>query len=123
MPLSRKPSTTPKPRLNTHLSDSEIARILTLDHTGLSTQAIALEVAHSQTTVYRILRTYDYKIFNHRDRTQIHKRKTTEYEDRILTQTAKMTDNQAYRDIIYMSGINVCPNTLQRRLKEINLFS
>jgi len=123
MPPSRQSSTTPKPRLNSHLSDSEIARILTLDHNGFSTRVIASEVTRSQSTVCRILRTYDYKTFDNRDRTRIRKRKTTEHEDRILTRTAKMNDDQAYRDIIYMSGIKVSPNTLRRRLKEIDLFS
>ena len=123
MPSSRQSSTTPKPRLNSHLSDSEIARILTLDHNGFSTRAIASEVTRSQSTVCRILRTCDYKTFDNRDRTRIRKRKTTEYEDRILTRTAKVNDDQAYRDIIYMSGIKVSPNTLRRRLKEIDLFS
>ena len=123
MPSSQQSSTTSKPRLNSHLSDSEIARILTLDHNGFSTRAIASEVTRSQSTVCRILRTCDYKTFDNRDRTRIRKRKTTEYEDRILTRTAKVNDDQAYRDIIYMSGIKVSPNTLCHRLKEMDLFS
>jgi len=123
MTSSRRSSTSPKPRLNSHLSDSEIARILTLGHKGVSTRAIASEVTRSQSTVSRVLRTYDYKTFNRRDRTRIRKRKTTEYEDRILTRTAKTNDDQAYRDIIYMTGIKVSPKTLRRRLKEIDLFS
>jgi len=123
MPPSRQSSTAPKPRLNSYLSDSEIARILTLDGNDFSTRAIVSEVMRSQSTVSRILRTYDYKTFDNRDRTRIHKRKTTEHEDRILTRTAKVNDDQAYRDIIYMSGIKVSPNTLRRRLKEIDLFS
>jgi len=108
---------------NSHLSDSEIAKILALHHSDLSTRAIASEVVRSQSMVSRILRTYDYKTFNARDRTCITKRKTTEHEDRILTRIAKANDDQAYRDIIYMSGIKVSCNTLRRCLKEINLYS
>jgi len=123
MPARRQASNPPNPQPKSHLSDAEIARILTLDHSGLSTRAIASEVARSQSTVSRILRTYDYKTFNARDRTRIGKRKTTKHEDRILTRTAKANDDKAYRDIIYMSGIQVSRKTLRRRLKEIDLYS
>ena len=123
MPARREPSNTLKPHLNSDLSDSKITRILTFDHSSLSTHAIASEVTCSQSTICRVLHTYDYKTFNARDRTRICKRKTTEYEDRILTRTAKANDNQAYRDIIYMSGIKVSTDTLCRRLKEIDLYS
>ena len=85
MPSRQQCPIASKPRPNSHLSDSEIAKILALHHSGLSTRAIASEVARSQSTVSRILRTYDYKTFNARDRTHITKRKTTEREDRILT--------------------------------------
>jgi transposase len=123
MPARQQRSIASNPRPNSHLSDSEIARILTLGHSGLSTRTIALKVTRSQTTVCRILRTYDYKTFDTRDMTRIRKRKTTKHEDRILTRTAKANDDQAYRDIIYMSGIKVSRNTLRRRLKEIDLHS
>ena len=123
MPARRQPSNTSKPRPNSHLSDSEITRILTLDHTGFSTRAIASKVTRSQSTVSRILRTYDYKTFNIRDRTRIRKRKTTKHEDWILTRTTKANDDQAYRDIIYMSSTKVSCNTLRRHLKEIDLYS
>jgi transposase len=98
-------------------------RILTLSHSGLSTRAISCQVTRSPSTVSRVLQTYDYKTFVARNRTRIAKRKTTEREDRILTRTAKTHDDQAYRDIIYMSGIKVSRHTLRRRLKEINLYS
>ena len=123
MPARRQPSNTSKPRPNSHLSDSEITRMLTLDHSDLSTRAIASEMTRSQSIVSRILRTYDYKTFNIRDRTRIRKRKTTKHEDWILTRTTKANDDQAYRDIIYMSSIKVSCNTLHRRLKEIDLYS
>src|SRR5271170_8124339 len=123
MPSRQQCPIASKPWPNSHLSDSEIAKILALHHSDLSTRAIASEVARSQSMISRILRTYDYKTFNARDRTHITKRKTTEREDRILTQVAKANDDQAYRDIIYMSGIKVSRNTLHRRLKEIDLYS
>jgi hypothetical protein len=117
---SPKPS---KTRCYSQLVDSEIMRILTLGHSGLSTRAIARQVTHSPDNVFRILQTYDYKNFVACDRTRISKRKTTEHEDRILTRTAKTHNDQAYRDIIYMSGIKVSCHALRRRLKEINLYS
>jgi transposase/DDE superfamily endonuclease len=80
-------------------------------------------VGRGQSTVSRILRNYDYKTFNCRDRSHIHKRKTTKHKDRILTRTAKVHDDQAYRDIIHISGLPISRNTLRRRLKEINLHS
>jgi len=97
--------------------------MLTLDNPGLSTRAITSEMTRSQSAVSRILRTYDYKTFNIRDRTRIRKRKTTKHEDWILTRTTKANDDQAYRDIIYMSSIKVSCNSLRRRLKEIDLYS
>ena len=123
MPVRQKSPIASKPRPNSHLSDSEIAKILALDHSGLSTRAIASEVVCSQSTVSRILQTYDYKTFNSRDRTRIRKRKTTEHEDRILTRVAKANDDKAYHDIIYMFSIKVSRKTLRHRLKEIDLYS
>jgi IS30 family transposase len=46
-----------EPTTKSHLSDSEIMRILTLAHTGVSTQTIADQVNRSQSTVGRIKRT------------------------------------------------------------------
>lgn len=98
-------------------------RILTLAHTGLKSPAIAKEVGRGQSTVSRILRTYDYETFNGRTVTRIRKRKTTKHEDRILVRAAKAHDDQAFHDIIIRSGINVSCSTLRRRLKEVDLFS
>ena len=102
MPARHQPSKPSKPRPNSHLSDSEITRILTLDHSGLSGWAIASQVNRGEATVRRNLKTYDYKTFDGRDRTRINKRKTTNREDRILTRTAKVHDDQAYHNIIYI---------------------
>jgi IS30 family transposase len=81
MPARHQPSKPSKPHLNSHLSDSEITRILTLDHFGLSGRAIARQVDRGESTIRRILKTYDYKTFDIRDRTRINKRKTTNRED------------------------------------------
>ena len=123
MPPRHQPLKPSKAYTYSQLSDSEIMRILTLNHSGLSTREIARQLTRSPSTVSRILHTYDYKTFDGRDRTRIAKRKTTKHEDRILTRTAKANDDQSYRDIIHMSGIKVSRNTLRRRLKEINLYS
>lgn len=116
-------SNPPKLRTNSHLSDAEIAWILALDHWSLLTCAIASEVAHSQSTIVRIIWTYDYKMFQARDRTWIHKCQTIVYEDRILTRVAKANDDQAYYDIIYLFVIKVSHHTLHRSVKEIDLYS
>ena len=123
MPARSQRSDASKPRCNSHLSDSKIAKILTLDHSSLLTRAIASEVMRSQTTVCHILQTYDYKTFNARDRTRISKQKTTEHEDQILIQAAKANYDQAYCDIIHIAGIKVSPRNLKRRLKEVDLYS
>jgi transposase len=118
----------PRPKkVNSHprtvLSDAKIIKILTLGHKGLKSQAIAMEVDWSQSSVSRILRSYDYKTFKTRDLTRIHKRKTTKHEDRIFIRTSKAHDDELFRDIITRSGIKVSQSTLRRRLKEVDLFS
>lgn len=119
----KKPPPMPAPMPKTVLSDSEIMRILTLSHMGLSSYAIAKEVHRGRSTVSRILQTYNYNSFNSRVITRTRCRKTTKYEDRILLRTAKANDDQCFRDIIALSGINISPTTLRRRLKEVDLFS
>ena len=123
MPARRQSSKDSKPRSGSHLSDSEIMRILTLAHTSLSNRAIANKVGRSQSSVSRMLCVYDYETFCHHDSTRIRKQKTTKYEDRILIRTTKTHDDQAFRDIIHISGIKVSETTLGRRLKEVKLYS
>jgi DDE superfamily endonuclease/Transposase len=121
------PNQNPPANLNPHpksvLSDSEIMRILTLAHKGLGCTTITREVGRGQTTVSRIMRTHDYNNFNGRQLSRIRKRKTTKHEDRILIRTARAHDDEAFRDIIALSKINVSKTTLRRRLKEVDLFS
>lgn len=119
----RRHTTSGTPTRNSHLSDSEIMRILTLAHTGLSSRAIADQVSRSQSTVSRVTRTYDYETFESRPLTRIRKRKTTVRQDRILLRSAKANDDQAFRDIINIAGVKVSRATLPRRLKEVDLFS
>jgi len=119
----KKPSPGPNPCPKTVLSDSEIMRILTVSHSGHSARAIAEKVRWGPSTVCRILRTYDYNTFDGRVITRICERKTTKHEDRILLRAAKTHDDRCFRDIITISGINISPTTLRRRLKEVELFS
>ena len=123
MAPSRRFIKTIKPIAGTHLSDSEIMRILTLDHMELSARTIADQVGRAPSTVSRILRTYDYKTFESRSLTRIRKRKTTIHQDRILLRSAKANDDKAFRDIINISGLKVSRITLHHRLKEVGLFS
>lgn len=123
MPPRRQPQIAAKPVSKTHLSDSEIARILAFAHMGHPSRGIADKVGRSQSTVSRIIRTYDYETFNSRSLTRICKRKTTKHEDRILLRTAKKHDDMAFRDIIHISGYDVSASTLRRRLREVELFS
>jgi transcriptional regulator len=118
----------PRPKkVNSHrrtvLSDAKIIKILILGHKGLKSQAIAMEVDWSQSSVSRILRSHNYKTFKTRDLTRIHKQKTTKHKDRIFIRTAKAHDNEPFRDIITRSGIKVSQSTLRHQLKEVNLFS
>jgi hypothetical protein len=90
-------------------------RIFKLARMGLKSPTIAKEVSRGQTTVSRILRTYNYETFNGRVLTRIRKRKTPKYEDRILLRAARAYDDQPFRDIIAISGVNVSASTLRRR--------
>ena len=119
----RKPPPGSNPCPKTILSDSEIMCILTLARTGLKSPSIAKEVGRSQSSISRVLRTYDYNTFNGCVLTWICKWKTFKHEDWILIRAAKAYDDQPFRDIITISGINVSCTTLHRRLKEVNLFS
>jgi transposase len=112
-----------EPTAKSRLSDSEIMRILTLAHTGVSTQKIADQVNWSQSTVGWIKHTYNYETFTSRSLTRICKRKTTIRQDRILLRVAKSNDDQAFRDIITISGIKVSNSTLRSLLKDVGLFS
>lgn len=71
----------------------------------------------------RVTRTYNYETFRSHTITRICKRKTTIYEAHILLQTAKVNDDQAFRDIINISGLKISRTTLHRHLKEVHLFS
>lgn len=88
-PRRRKPPS-PNPVYRSHLSDSEIMRILTLAHTGLSSRAIAAQVGRGQTTVLRITYTYNYETFKNHIVTHICKPKTTAHQDCILLRFAKI---------------------------------
>ena len=112
-----------EPTAKSRVSDSEIMRILTLAHTGVSTQIIANQVSRSPSTVGRIKHTYNYETFTSRSLTSISKWKTTIHQDRILLRAAKSNDDQAFRDIITISGIKVSNSTLRSQLKEVGLFS
>ena len=113
----------PNPIYKSHLSDSEIMRILTLAHGGQSSREITDQVSHSQSTVSRIMRTYNYETFKCHTKTRIRGRKTSVHQDRILLRAAKANDDQAFRHIINILGLKVSNTTLQCRLKEVGLFS
>src|SRR5579862_118754 len=113
----------PNPVYRSHLSDSEIMRILTLAHGGRSSREITDQVNRSQSTVSRIIRTYNYETFECRTKTRARCRKTSVHQDRILLRAAKANDDQTFRDIIKISGLKVSNTTLQRRLKEVGFFS
>ena len=122
MPARRQLSNISKSCSNSHLSNSKITRILTLDHTDFSTHSIASKIMHNQSTISHILQIYYYKTFDIHDRTRIRRQKIIKQENRILTRTAKANDDQAYR-IIYISGIKVSRNILHYCWKEIDLYS
>ena len=113
----------PKPMCNLHLSDSEIMRILTLAFIGQSSQAIADKVGHSQSSLSRVTRTYNYETFESRTLTRICKCKTTIHQDCILLRTAKINDDRAYHDIINISSLKISRTMSPRHLKEVTLFS
>ena len=105
-----------------HLTDLEISRILTFMHVGQSSREIVVKVGRSQSTVSRVIRTYDYESFISRSRTCVWKWKMRKHEDRILTRYAKKNDDLAFHDLLNLGDVKVSASTLQRQLKEINLF-
>jgi len=113
----------PQPWPRSHLTDSEISRILTFAYINWSTWDIVQIVGCGRSTVSHILRTYDCDSFVSWTRTRVCKWKTTKHEDRILTQCAKKHDYLAFHDIINLVTVKVSKSTLRRGLKEINLFS
>jgi hypothetical protein len=58
-------------------------------------------------TVSRIKRTYNYETFASRPLTRISKWKTTIHEHCVLRQTTKSNDDQAFHNIITISGAKV----------------
>ena len=119
----RRKAPPPNPMYKSHLSDSEIMRILTLAHTGLSSREIAAQVSRGQSTILRITHTYTYETFVNRTVTRLHKRTTTVRQDCILLRSAKTYDDQPFRTIIKISGLKVSKTTLRRQVKEVDLFS
>jgi hypothetical protein len=89
-PQAQGPKTV-NPHPTTVLSDAEIMRILTLGHKGLKSQAISMEVDQSQSSVSRILRSYDYKTFKTRDLTQKTNRKQLNTKTEYLFKQLKLT--------------------------------
>lgn len=111
----------PKPK--SHLTDVEIASILSFAEARWSTRAIARKVHRSQSVVSRTLRNYEFESFITRKPRPKYKRKTTPREDRLLVITAKKNDDLPLRDITNISGVPVSDKTLSRRLKEVELYS
>jgi len=104
-----------------NLTDIEIAKILTLDHTGSSQRDIAGDVHRSKSAVQHALSEYDYDTFTGHNPRPKRARKTTKREDRYLIRAAKQFDEVPLRDITNIVGIPVSQSTLSRRLHEEGL--
>ena len=111
----------PKPK--SHLTDVEIASILSFAEADWSTRRIAEKIHRSQTVVSRTLRNYEFESFHTRKPRPKRGRKTSVYDDRLLLRIAKINDHLPFQDIINISGVPISTRTLSRRLNEVQLYS
>lgn len=111
----------PKPK--SHLTDIEIASILSFAKADWSTRRITEKVHRSQTVISRTLRNYEFESFVTRKPRPKRNHKTSVRDDRLLLRVAKANDHLPFRDITNISGLPVSTRTLSRRLKEVQLYS
>lgn len=105
------------------LRDVQIAKCLTLHREGETQETIAKELGCNQSTVCRILSTYDYETFTGRVNQHGRPRKTSEADDRHLAVIAKRNYDRPLADITNLSTLPISVTTATRRLKEVDLVS
>ena len=109
-----------------HLTDIEIAKILGCNKGGATQREIAGYIGCSQKAVQHMLTTYNFDMFQGRNKRRDYKHKTTIREDRYIKRTLKQNSSLPLRDITNVVGQKVIPIsrwTLARRRSEAGLGS
>ena len=104
----------PPPAGFRHLTNVEIAKLLTLDKNGWKQQATADELSCSQSTVQRTFSKYNYNTFITHQQHPGQPHKTTKEDERHLIVIAKCNYNKPLSDIINLSGLNISIMTMIR---------
>jgi len=107
-----------KPKPSTHLTDVEIAEILTLHHEGHSERNTAKIMHRSKTAVHHALDNYDFDTFVTQNPRSHVPRKTTKREDRYILRAAKQFNDVPLKDISKIVNIPVSRSTVSRRIHE-----
>ena len=123
MPPLNEPRSLTNPIPMSHLSDVEIASMLSFNEAGWSTRAIGQKLHRSQTVVSRTLRNYEFDSFVGRKPQAKDRRKTSIRGDRLLLRIAKKNSSLPLQDITNISEFPISRFTLSRRLKEVELYS
>ena len=106
-----------------HLTDVEIASILSFSEAGWPTRAIGQKLHRSQSVVSRTLRNYEFESFIERKPRPKPPHKTSIRGDRLLLRIAKQNSSLPLHDITNISEFPISDRTLSRRLQEVELYS
>ena len=106
-----------------HLTDIDIAKILTLAKAIMPQRKIAALMKCSQKAVQHTLATYLFETFQGRNLRQEYKRKTTEREDHYIERALKQNTSTPLRDITNIIALPISERTVRRRRSEAGLES
>jgi len=106
-----------------HLSDIDIAKILTLAKAFTSERKIASLIKCSKTSVYDTLNTYDFETFQGCNSGREYQCKTTKRKDRYIERALKQYESMPLHDITNIIGLPISERTVRRRQLEAGLES
>src|SRR5579859_4406827 len=106
-----------------HLSDIEIAEILTLGKVNISQPKITLLLKCSRKAIEDTVTMDCFETFQGCNPWREYKRKTTEREDWYIERALKQNNLLPLRDITNIIGLPISENTVQRRRSEADLGS
>ena len=112
MPPPHEPWSLADPLPTSHLSDVEIASILSFSEAGWSTRAISQKLHCSQTVVSRTLRKYNFDFFVGQKPWVKHSHKTSIQEDWLLLHIAKQNSSVPLNDVTNISELPISRSTL-----------
>src|SRR5579871_3127185 len=110
-------------KVRQHLSDIDIAKILTLDKVLIPQREITSLVKCSQKVVEDALANYLFEMFSGQKPRREYKCKTTDHEDRYIKCALKQNDSLPLHDITNIIGLPISERTVRRRRSEAGLGS